>query len=160
MHTVTGIFQNIPKYLKALRKISVFVFSSWSSDGEKWIYLCIEGEKKKFHNRSIMAALCMLDTLCMYVCVHAHMCCMHPMHTIILLSLSWSLSHNQLVLGRGIHPTQLPPFVLLSQLLSLPLSAPSFPSSSVTSSSSPLLPQPPFHCHFHPVHTSRLDVAD
>lgn len=60
----------------------------------------------------------------MCVCTHTHI---HPAHTIILLSLSGSLSHNQLVLSRGIHPTQLPPFILLSQLLSLPLSAPSFP---------------------------------
>ena len=75
-------------------------------------------------------------------------------------SLFISLSHSQLVLSRGIHPSLLPPifFFFCCPSCSLYLSlCPLLPHPSLLLLL--LLSQPPFLCHFHPVRMSRRDVA-
>lgn len=89
-------------------------------------------KRLKFHNQSVMAAdFCTVGYAGLPLCV----CTVCTLHEVSSSFLSLSLSHSQLVLSRGIHPSLLTPFFVLSQLLSLPLSlsAPSFctpPSSS------------------------------
>lgn len=85
----------------------------------------------KFHNQSVMAAdFCTVWYAGLPLCV----CTVCTLHGVSSSFLSLSLSHSQLVLSRGIHPSLLPPFLCCpSCSLYLSLSAASFctpPSSS------------------------------
>lgn len=115
----------------------------------------------KFRNQSVMAAdLCTVWYAGLPLCV----CTVCTLHGVSSSFLSLSLSHSQLVLSRGIHPSLLPPFLCCpscSLYLSLSLCPLLLhPSLLFLPLLLLLLSKPPFLCHFPAVHVSRRGVAD